>query len=230
MSWIAFLFIGLALGWVLELLFDWRFWGRRNRSLSAKLNACRSDFQASENKLGEAQAIASQSLTKENEYIECRYDLADQIDKKYNLEMLTEEMSHSLDTSQKRVDQLSAQVAVLRAERDQLHNALEAVNQWVETSMRRRIWDTASWQQGLSRSKDRSVAFTRSIAATAASKIGRAAGRLSGSVSTVKGQNGGTLDQSRPKRLLYRIYCTVWALIGRVSKKATMPQSCSMNK
>jgi len=174
--------------------------------------------------------MVSQFIMKEDEYRKCQYDLVDQIDKHDNLETLSAGMSISLKTSQRRVDQLSTQIEALKADRAHLSDNLEALNQWVETHRRRSIRDTVSWHGGLSRTKARSVAYTRSIAATATSQIDRAAGQLGNRLSTVKRRIDRTLHQSRPGRLLNKSYCIVWKLIGMVYKKAATPQSCSINR
>ena len=138
-------------------------------------------------------------------------------------------MSVALNSSQNYVDQLTTQASELKTECDQLHHTLEEVDQWIATRMRRRIWESAPWKSNLNRSKERSVAYARSLSANATSKISRAAGNFSGSVSTAKSQMGLRLQQSRPMRLLNRSYCTMLGLIGMINKKGNAPQSCAIN-
>ncbi|BBO71659.1 hypothetical protein DSCA_55890 [Desulfosarcina alkanivorans] len=228
MNVIAVFFIGLASGWVLEFLFDWWFWGRRNRSLAAQLDTCRLNVRASQKKAVEAQAMVAQHLEKEDECRKCQYDLIDQIDKQNHLERISEKLSSELKASRQRIGRLNRQITELRAERDHLGDTLETVNQWVETSMRRRVWDTASWQDRIRRSSRRPVAYTRSLAATAASPIARAAEQFSGGVSSVKMQFGRGRHLSWPGRLLNRGYCALRELVGMVNKKAPLPGSCSI--
>ena len=227
MTWIAILCIGVALGWALEFLIDIVFWGRRNRRLGAQLGACRSDVQALEQTLGEVRGEVAHYRLKEAEFQQCQFDLTDLTDKHKNLEVRTGQITLELQSSQQRIGELDRHSSELKAEYDQLHHTLEDVDQWVESSMRRRIWDAVSTRGGLNRTKERSVALARSMAANATGKMSQTAGKVKGSMSTAKAQIGRKVDHSRPVRWLKKTYCEASALYHSVFKRGTEPRSCS---
>ncbi len=227
MTWIAILCIGVALGWALELLVDFVFWGRRNRRLEAQLGACRSDVQALEQRLGEIREEVAYYQLKEAEFQQCQIDLTDLADKHKDLEIRTEQISSELQSSQQRIGELDQHSSELKAEYDVLHHTLEDVDQWVESSMRRRIWDAVSTRRGFNRTKERSVAFARSITANAAEKMSETAGKVKGSMSTAGAQIGRKIDHSRPVRWLKGTYCKATGLYNAVTKRGTVSRSCS---
>ncbi len=229
MTWIAILCIGVALGWALELLVDFVFWGRRNRRLEAQLGACRSDVQALEQRLGEIREEVAYYQLKEAEFQQCQIDLTDLADKHKDLEIRTEQISSELQSSQQRIGELDQHSSELKAEYDVLHHTLEDVDQWVESSMRRRVWDAVSTRGGLDRAKERSVVFARSVAANATGKMNETAGKVKGRMSTAKAKIGRKIDHSRPVRWLKQTYCAATGLFHSVFKRGTAPRSCSYN-
>ncbi len=229
MTWIAILCIGVALGWALEFLIDILFWGRRNRRLEGQLGKCRSDFQALEQTLAEVRDEVAHYRLKEAEFQQCQIDLTDLTDKHKDLEGRTEQISLELQSSQQRVGELDQHSSELKAAYDQLHHTLEDVDQWVESSMRRRVWDAVSKRGGLNRTKEKSVAFARSMAANATGKMSETAGKVKGSMSTAKAQIGRKIDHSRPVRWLRKAYCEASVLYHSVFKRGTVPRSCSYN-
>lgn len=229
MTWIAILCIGVALGWALELVIDMVFWGRRNRRLEAQLGACRSDVQSLEETLGEVREEVAHYRLKEAEFQKCQVDLSDLTGKHQDLEVRTEQISLELQSSQQRIGELDQHSSELKAEYDQLHHTLEDVDQWVESKMRRRIWDAVSTRGGLNRTKERSVAFARSMATNATEKMSETAGKMKGRVSTAKLNIGRKIDHSRPVRWLKQTYCVATGLFHSVFKRGTAPRSCSYN-
>ena len=229
MTWIAILCIGVALGWALEFLLDIAFWGRRNRRLESQLSSCRSDRQRIELKLNQAQEVVAKYRLKEAEFEQCQYDLTDLSGRHNDLEVRAEKISLELRSSRERVGRLDRHHSKLKAEYDDLHDTLEDVDQWVESSMRRRIWDKVSLKSGIDRTKERSAAYARSMATSAAEKMREAAGSISGSMSTAKTHIGREIDHSRPVRWLKHTYCNVWALTNSIFKRGKMPSTCSHN-
>jgi len=229
MTWIAILCIGVALGWALELLIDFLFWGRRNRRLEAQLTACRSDAQVLEQTLGEVREKVAHYELKEAEFQQCQIDLTDLTDKHNDLEVRSEQISSELQSSQQRIGELDQHSSELKAEYDRLHHTLEDVDQWVETSMRRRIWDGVSTRGGLNRTKEKSVAFVRSMAANATEKMSETAAKVKGGMSTGKALIGRRIDPAGPVRWLKAAYCKTTGLYHSIFKRGTAPRSCSFS-
>ncbi len=227
MTWIVILCIGVALGWALELVVDFVFWGRRNRRLEAQLGRCRSDVQAVEQTLSEVREEVAHYQLKEAEFQQCQINLTDLESKHKDLEVRTEQISSELQSSQLRIGELDQHSSEMRAEYDELHHTLEDVDQWVESSMRRRIWDAVSTRGGFNRTRERSVAIARSITVNATEKMSETAGKVKGRMSTARAQIGRKIDHSRPVRWLKGTYCKATGLYHAVTKRGTVSRSCS---
>ena len=228
MNWIVVLTIGLALGWVLELVIDLVFWGRRNRRLNAQLNTCRSEYGLSKQALNEANEVVAHYQIKESEFQKCRNEMTDLRSRNEDLALRAETMSQELRTSHQRVSELDRRASQLSDERDQLLETLEDLGRLMESSMHRRVRDDASRQSGiLQRSKKKSAAYARGVAATAAGRMSDAAEKVSGRLSTAKARIGGKIGHSQPVHWLKRTHCWAWGVICSVFKTATMPSSCA---
>ncbi len=120
---------------------------------------------------------------------------------------------------------LNQQVASLKAERDQISNSLEEVDQWVETSMRQHLFDADMPENKQNRDDKQMPSVARNTINIAKSHLDRTAGQLKGMVSTAREK----LRQPQLTSWWKKSYCTVWTWMGAIRKNAHAPQDCSIN-
>lgn len=230
MTWVAILVIGVALGWAAELLLDIWYWGRRNRRLQAQLGDCQSKSMAFQLQLKEAQTAVAHYQQKEAAFEKCQVDLADLAGRHKDIEAQAEQMSHTLDAFQDRIGELDKRAQSLQVENENLYDTLEGVDQWVESSMRAKIWDTTSLKSQIIQSKAQSKAYAHKLISETKANIGQRFEKINGSVSTARADMGRKIQQAKPVRWVKRIYCRAWGVYGSFVKKGSLPASCALTE
>lgn len=229
MTWVAILVIGVALGWAAELLLDFWYWGRRNRRLQDQLGDCQSKSMAFQLQLKEAQTVVAHYQEKEAAFEKCQVDLADLAGRHKEMAAQAEQMSHNMHAFQDRIGELDQAAELLKAENQNLYDTLEDVDHWVESSMRRNIWDTTSLKSHMLQTKARSKAYAYKMISKTKAHIGQRVETMNGSMAAARVDMGRKISHTAPVRWLRQFYCRAWAVYGSVFKKGTMPAACTFN-